>query len=767
MKNITKNLISVLALITIFSVVGANVSLAAVSKTASHVASSSGGSISAAPISPALMIPGPIISGMTVDNLTQTSAVLHASVNPNGLTTLTSFWTNVPGSTGPLEPTNVGSGNTSVPIVSSLTGLTPGTTYQFQVRATDSDGNTSISGWMSFITSSTSTPIIISATVDTITQTSALLHGTINPNGVDTLATFWIPSSLGPLVTITIGNGTLNVPTVFSLTGLTSSTNYMFEVRATNANGLTVNSGWISFSTSGSNNSCITPVISNLSPDHVTAGAGTTIVTVTGSDFGATSSAEINNSPRTTNVLNSTHLQMTLTASDVSSAGTKTITVNNGSGCESNALTFTINSAGGGGGGGGGSTHYVSVITQNAGNISNISAILNGSIDPNGRATTAWFEYGSSSNLSTYNETIHVNQGSADSASALAQSISNLSANTIYYFRAVANNTYGTKKGSIYSFQTLANASNPNGAITTVQATNKTSTSAKLNGVFFNKNGVPATGHFEYGKTASLGSSTADKDLGTSSVSFSKVAAGLAPNTIYFFRAVVESQGLTYKGNILVFQTPKISIPTTTSTTTTTTTTADVEPEVVTVESSILKITTNTEDVAIGNEIEYLITFKNTEKKNFENAEIIIQLPKEVSFIESNFGKEGDNDTVVFKPGILIPDQVGSMTIKGKVNSKASDDSVFITTAIMSYNIADSTENKDEIAYVTNHVIEGSGLEANPLFGADFLPTTLLGWLALMLVALGLIIVGKKIYEKYAMKTSRTGTADHIDHLPM
>lgn len=116
----------------------------------------------------------------------------------------------------------------------------------------------------------------------------------------------------------------------------------------------------------------------------------------------------------------------------------------------------------------------------------------------------------------------------------------------------------------------------------------------------------------------------------------------------------------------------------------------------------------------------------------------------------------------------MVPNQLGSMTIKGKVSSRTPDKSVLVTTAVMTYNITGSTSEHDEIAYVTNHVVSGTGLEANSLFGANFLPSTLLGWLALVLAILGLTIVGRKLYSSFGTtKTNKKETADHVEHLPL
>jgi hypothetical protein len=136
----------------------------------------------------------------------------------------------------------------------------------------------------------------------------------------------------------------------------------------------------------------------------------------------------------------------------------------------SGTQTFTVNKAssgggGSGGGGGGGSSGggYVvrtpSVITNNATGILKNSAVLNGSINPNRGTTTTWFEYGTSSILSSYNQTSHIAFGNGNSSSNFSQGIIGLSPNTTYYFRAVANNSSGTVRGNIFSF-TTSKASN-------------------------------------------------------------------------------------------------------------------------------------------------------------------------------------------------------------------------------------------------------------------------------------------------------------------
>ena len=604
-------------------------------------------------------------------------------------------------------------------------------------------------------------PTVVSTTATNVTATSAVLNGVVNPNGLLTSAYFETPTT-SLLQVQNLQNGTQNVTMVtHTLSGLSPNTTYSFQVVAGNSSGITTGTS-VSFITTGSGNgnTCSTngPTISSISPSDVTAGASQTDVTITGTNFTSASVALFGGADRTYAFVNSTTLTMRLPDTELDTAGTASVTVRdtvNGTTCTSNSRTFTINSSGGGGGGG--STHYATVVTETASNTTGTSAILNGTVDPNGYTTTSWFEYGTSSgNLSS--STAHIAQGSGTSTLDFAQSISGLTPNTTYYFRAVANNQYGTRTGTTLSFVTDAAAV---GVVTTVQATSVNSTSARINGIFTNQSGTSASGYFEYGTSASFGGATTLTSLGTtSSVSFSNSITGLTAGRIYYFRAAATQGSSTYYGNTLTFQT--------TNSATNNNNNNNTGPVVSTTQSSILSITSDTDGYITGDEIDYLVTFKNTSKNNFENVKVIVQLPKEVDFKESNFGKEESKNTIVSYVGTLLSSQVGSMTIKGKVNSKASGQSLVVTTAVMSYFELSSNSTKDAIAYVTNHFSEGGNLTAASLFGdGSFLPSSLLGWVALLLIILGLVVIGRRLYMSYMLKTSKPGDGNHINNLPV
>jgi uncharacterized repeat protein (TIGR01451 family) len=95
---------------------------------------------------------------------------------------------------------------------------------------------------------------------------------------------------------------------------------------------------------SGTVSSAPAPVLTSVSPSGVYAGAGAFTLTVNGSQFVSTSTVLWNGGARTTTYLSSTQLQAAITAADVASVGTATITVSTPApgGGVSSGLNFSI-----------------------------------------------------------------------------------------------------------------------------------------------------------------------------------------------------------------------------------------------------------------------------------------------------------------------------------------------------------------------------------------------------------------------------------------
>ncbi len=94
------------------------------------------------------------------------------------------------------------------------------------------------------------------------------------------------------------------------------------------------------------------------------------------------------------------------------------------------------------------------VTTNSATSITATGATLNGTVNPNGTSTTAYFQYGTSTGYGT--STTSQSMGSGTSGVPLTQAINDLNCNTTYHYRAVGTNSGGTVNGSDMTFVTSA-----------------------------------------------------------------------------------------------------------------------------------------------------------------------------------------------------------------------------------------------------------------------------------------------------------------------
>jgi hypothetical protein len=193
------------------------------------------------------------------------------------------------------------------------------------------------------------------------------------------------------------------------------------------------------------------------------------------------------------------------------------------------------------------------VTTQAASSVTATAATLNGSVDPNGSATSYHFEYGTTTSYGSQSPAVDASAGSGSSAVAVSTNLSGLSAGTTYHFRLVATNSGGTTVGSDQAFTTLMKPTVTTGAATTV-----VETSATLDGTV-DPNGSSTTYHFEYGTTTSYGSQSPAVDAsagsGSSAVPVSTGLSGLNAGTTYHFRLVATNAAGTSVGGDQTFAT--------------------------------------------------------------------------------------------------------------------------------------------------------------------------------------------------------------------
>jgi phosphodiesterase/alkaline phosphatase D-like protein len=528
----------------------------------------------------------PTVETKAASSLTQISATLNATVNPNGGNVSeckleygekTSY-----GASAPCTP-SPGSGNSTVTVSAAVTGLIKNTTYHFRIVATNTGGTSS--GADQTFETAPGPPTIEMQAPTAIGQTSAILHASLNPNGgVITQCYFHyerVVPALGeiPVITPCVGlpiSGKKPMP-VSALAGaeegLSAATSYHFSIEVINSFDETA------FSPLPESEP---PQFKTLPGPEVVTGAASSVTQTS-----ATLNATVN--PNGGEVSNC-HFEYGATASYGSSA---TCTPSPGAGTSPVAVSAQVHGLSVN------TPYYFRIVATNPGGESKdtlgqkfttspnppvvvtaaassptqTSATLNGTVNPNGGTVSdCHFEYGTST---SYGSSVSCSSlpGLGESPVAVSAALGGLSANTTYHFRIVATNAGGPSlPGADQTFTTPPNAP----TVVTEQASSITQTAAMLNAIVDPNGGSVSDCKLEYGSSASYGSSvscTPSPGSGNSAVAVSASLGSLSANTTYHFRIVATNPGGVHSGSDQSFTTAPVPPPATPPKETTFTTT--------------------------------------------------------------------------------------------------------------------------------------------------------------------------------------------------
>jgi hypothetical protein len=193
------------------------------------------------------------------------------------------------------------------------------------------------------------------------------------------------------------------------------------------------------------------------------------------------------------------------------------------------------------------------VVTAGTSSVSDSSAVLHGTVNPNGSSATYFFQWGLTTGYGVGGKPHSA--GAGVNPVAVEETAGGLLPGTTYHYRLLATNQFGTSVGADRTFKT---AGHPPPGVSTGPATQVNATGATLTGAI-NPSGESTTWWFEWGGSTSYGQQTAPKTVAAGSSPKSVVASLqglLAPGTIYHYRLVAShGASTTSYGNDGAFMT--------------------------------------------------------------------------------------------------------------------------------------------------------------------------------------------------------------------
>jgi phosphodiesterase/alkaline phosphatase D-like protein len=178
------------------------------------------------------------------------------------------------------------------------------------------------------------------------------------------------------------------------------------------------------------------------------------------------------------------------------------------------------------------------VTTGGHSGVTDNRAVLHGTIDPNGSATTYVFQWGLTTAYGV--QSVAHAAGHGTTPKSVRAAATDLIPGTVYHYRLVATNGAGTAIGTDHTFKT---AGNPPPGVATGPPTQVSKNAATLTAVV-NPNKQATTYYFQYGTTTAYGLRTipAAVPAGTVPVTVTTTITGLEAQKIFHYQ-VVASHG--------------------------------------------------------------------------------------------------------------------------------------------------------------------------------------------------------------------------------
>lgn len=417
------------------------------------------------------------------------------------------------------------------------------------------------------------------------------------------------------------------------------------------------------------------------------------------------------------------------------------------------------------------------VYTGSAINIIKNTVTLTGSVNYPaniGNCPWVWFEYSTNSQLTNssiigYQAYCNVYYVSAD--------LRDLQPSTTYYYRIVAQNSYGAVKGYVQSFKTQTAASGQAPLVYTNAVSSIVNDSVNLSGTV-NPNYLYTNAWFEYGIDRSLDFIAGYQQSignGGDNQNISTYLQNLQPNTTYYYRVAAQNSNGTSYGEILSFynqfpslilSTPGISSAPVISTPSVPTqsiqATNDYFPSkpVSTVKKSAKKIgpelifldpQIDNENPSAGDEINYSVIYRNIGKNAASNGILTVIFPEDVRYESSSANAVISGNNLSFKLGTLKSQSHDTVNVKLRIKNLTKSGTALVFGSVLNYSDYENNSRSTN-SYLVVSVERGASVSASLI---DVLGSLVASWLFDIAVGLAL---GFGIY-RFFIKSKETDLA--------
>lgn len=319
-----------------------------------------------------------------------------------------------------------------------------------------------------------------------------------------------------------------------------------------------------------------------------------------------------------------------------------------------------------------------------------------------------------------------------------AQNVQNCGYNQYWNGSYCVNNvqtcSYNQYWNGSYCVNNIQTTSLP--SVTTLGTISVGGTVAVVDG-YYTANGCDAYTHFDYGTSTSFGNQTGEVNKGNNSGSMAQSLSGLSPNTTYYYRAVARNCVGTNYGSTRSFTTSQATTNDTTIVNVVNTTGGG---------NSLVRLTIdNHRDTVRGNtDIAYDVSWANISGRTLNKLVLEVTFPEQTAVVDTDRGSiERTKNAVIYQIDRLDPRETGDMTIIVRSTGGLKEGDPVVAQAIMAFENPKTSATENAIAYdADTFSVTGSTLGAS-LFGLGFLPTSLAGWLIIILILLIIIFLAR------------------------